>query len=292
MATVTLTGNTAYSALSVANGDTIALAGFALTFDVNPAQTGVIVQTPGTAGTVVLSTPNTYTFSGWTFTSGTGNLLTTIAAGKTVGGDWYGGVTANTRAIVTNNGTINGNVYGGTVGANIYGVLTNNGTINGNVTARSGQGGFGVSANAGTINGNVVGGSVSSASGISTNTGLINGNVTGGSAFGCHGISTNSGSICGTVTGGSISTANGISTCYGIIDGAIINGTGAAIATFPPVFFARGNLLQTTVPSTVQKFYSFGTVNPAATNNAVSTTVLSEGSSSKPQLPFLQQVIG
>ncbi len=290
MATITLVGNTNYSALTVADGDTIALAGFALTFDVNPSQVNVIVQSPGSNGTIVIGAPNTYTFSGWTFTAGNATLLTTLASGKTVGGTWIGGA-ANTRAIATNSGTINGDVRGGS-GVNSYGVNINSGTINGNVRAQNGDSAFGVATNNGTINGNVTGGSVSNGRGISSNNGLINGNVTGGSAFGTHGIGTHNGSICGDVTGGSVSTANGISTCYGIVDGAIINGTGAAIGTFPPVFFARGNLLQTTVPSTVQKFYSFGIVNPAATNNAVSTTVLSEGTVSKPTHPMLQQVIG
>jgi len=122
---------------------------------------------------------------------------------------------------------------------------------------------------------------------------LISGNVTGGSAFACHGVRLNNGPIIGDLTGGSINTANGISINYGIIDGAIINSTGTAIGTYPAVFFCRGNLLQTTIPSTVQRLYSFGAINPLATNNAVSTTILSAGSgSSRPVSPFSQQVIG
>jgi hypothetical protein len=275
MATITLAGNTNYSALTVADGDTIALAGFALTFDANPTAINVIVQSPGSNGTIVIGSPNTYDFTGWTFTAGNATLLTTLSAGKTVGGTWIGGG-SNTRAIATNSGTINGDVRGGS-GANSYGVNINSGTINGNVRAQNGDSAFGVSTNNGTINGNVTGGTVSNGRGLSTNNGLINGHVTGGSAFSTHGVGINNGSICGNVTGGTTATANGVGVCYGIIDGAIINGTGAAIGTFPPVFFARGNLLQTTVPSTVQKFYSFGEINPFATNNAVATTILSEG---------------
>jgi hypothetical protein len=292
VAIITLTANTNYSALTVANGDTIVLAGFALTFDVNPAETNITVQTPGTAGTIVIGAPNTYGFSGWSFTAGTVVLLSALASGKSVGGTWTAGAGSNTRAITTNNGTINGNVLGGS-GVNAFGVQTNNGTINGNVVALNGQSGNGVLTNNGIINGNVTGGSISAAAGIQNNLGRIIGNVTGGSAFGCHGIGVNSGSVIGDVTGGSVTTANGIGTSYGIIDGAIINGTGAAIGTYPSVFFCRGNLLQTTIPNTVQRLYSFGSINPLATNNAVSTTILSEGGgSSRPVNPFTQQVIG
>jgi len=291
MAIITLIANTNYSALTVADGDTIRLAGFALTFDVNPSQTGVTVEAPSTNGTIVIGAPNTYDFTGWSFLAGNQVLLATLASGKTVGGSWRAGA-ANTRAITTNNGVINGNVQGGT-GVNAYGVQTNNGTINGNVIASSGQSSNGVFTNAGTINGNVTGGSTSGAAGIDANNGLISGNVTGGSAFACHGVRVNNGPIIGDLTGGSINTANGISINYGIIDGAIINSTGTAIGTYPAVFFCRGNLLQTTISSTVQRLYSFGSINPLATNNAVSTTILSEGGgSSRPVNPFTQQVIG
>jgi hypothetical protein len=273
MATITLTANTNYSALSVANGDTIDLAGFALTFDVNPAETGVIVQSPGTNGTIAIGSPSTYDFSGWSFTAGNVSLLSTLAAGKTVGGTWTGGA-ANTRAIVTNNGIINGSVRGG-AGVNSYGVNTNAGIINGNVLAQNGQAAFGVSFNSGTINGNVTGGSVSGGSGVNNNLGLIIGDVIGGTGFNCTGVASNTGSIIGTITGGTGSIAHGVGSCWGIVDGAIVNGTATAIGTYPPVFFCRGDLLQTTIPSTVQRLYSFGAINPLATNNAIATTILS-----------------
>jgi hypothetical protein len=248
MATITLTANTNYSALSVANGDTIDLAGFALTFDANPAETGVIVQSPGTNGTIAIGSPNVYDFSGWSFTAGNAVLLGTLETGKTVGGNWTGGAaSSNIFAITTNSGTINGNVTGGS-GNVSNGVFTNNGTINGNVTGGSGTNSRGVQQNNGTINGNVTGGTGASAAGVLINAGTIDGDVAGGSGSGAAGLRDNTGLITGNVSGSGATGAHGISIFNsGTIQGQVVGGTTANVVG---VVHNRGTILGGTIGGT------------------------------------------
>lgn len=285
MATITLTSNSNYSSLSVADGDTIELNGFQLTFDINPVAINVQVQTPGKAGTIILGVPATYDFVGWTFIAGTAALLTTVASGKSVGGDWTAGTAGNTHAIATNSGTINGNVTGGSnTGAS--GVNVNNGVINGNATGGSATNAAGVNNQSGTLNGNATGGSGSGACGVITNIGRITGSVTGGTASTAHGVSENRGRCDGTVTGGSGGSAAGVlvnnGTILGLVTGGVNNfcpGIGthngnaigglANVGVVVPVTTYRGSTLFTHGPNTIiniptsitQVYTLFGSLN-------------------------------
>ena len=269
MATITLTGNTNYSALTVANNDTIALAGFRLTLDVVPSQTGVSVTTVGTAGTVVFGLVTSYPLVGWTLTAGTGILISSIASGVTVGAAVVGGSATNVATVNTNNGIISGSVTGGSAsGAN--GVAVNNGIISGAVTT----------------------GSVSGAFGVSSNNGTISGSVTGGSASGAYGVNANNGTISGSVTGGSVSGAYGVATNNGNCIGGLTNATGSAVLTWRgSAHIVNGPLSAITFPSTITTLYSlFGAMSGSATVDPATTVITL--SVPRPSSPFLQQVIG
>jgi hypothetical protein len=259
MATVTLTANTDVSALSLDDDDTIDLAGFVLTFDVQPTATGIQVTTPGTNGTCVF--PVACVIPTWDFFAGTSVMIGTLPANCEIGGV-TGGTAASAECVITNNGIISGNVFGNTADFT-RGVRINNGTITGNITSSSGNRSFGVQDNNGTINGdlfgiaaaavelntgtilgsafagsgpglisnsgtltgNAVGGSVALSHGVATNIGEIGGVAVGGSVNAARGCQTNNGTIRGGVVGGSATTADGVQTNNGTIEGMVIGGT-------------------------------------------------------------------
>jgi len=296
VATITLTGATAYSAIvGLVDGDTIDCAGFALTLDIQPTHSTISVVSPGTAGTVVFA--GAWNIPTWSFTCGGTSMIATLPIGATVG-NVSGGATASTNCVTTNNGTIAGSVTGGS-GSNAFAVNSNNGTITGNVTGGSvgravntnagtitggltggsGATAFAVNINSGTITGSVTGGSVVGAAGIQTNTGLISGNVfgtstagvfsvtnnngtitgnvTGGSAANCDAVSINSGTITGLCTGGTNSTANAVQNNYGNCIGGLVDSTANAVAVFTgTTHLVHGPLTQVTIPATITTLYS------------------------------------
>lgn len=132
MATVTLIANTNYSALTVGSGDTIALAGFALTLDVGaPTASNVIVTAVGNAGTVLIGAPSTFALTGWTLRGGTAALVANnTVAGKTISGcTFVGSTTSGTSTINENAGVLVGcTIVPGTV-SNANGIDVNTGLL-------------------------------------------------------------------------------------------------------------------------------------------------------------------
>jgi hypothetical protein len=168
MATITLTANTNVSALTLASDDTIDLAGFVLTFDVQPTATGIQVTSPGTNGTCVF--PVACVIPTWDFfagATGSAGMIQTLPANCEIG-SITGGPIANNRGIANNNGTVG--VSNGGADSTAHGVATNNGTIG---AANGGSGAFatGASTNNGTIH-RANGGSFSTAHGVRFNNGL------------------------------------------------------------------------------------------------------------------------
>jgi hypothetical protein len=195
MATITLASDTNVSALSLANNDTIDLAGFVLTFDAQPAVTGIQVTSPGTVGTVVF--PVACLIPTWDFFAGTTTMILTLPADCEIG-SVTGGTLTNRRGIATNNGVV-GTAIGG-AGPTAAGILTNNGVV-----------------------GTAIGGAGTGAIGISTNNGTVIRSV-GGAGTGANGISTNSG-VCLRLTNNSnlgVAAWNG-NTCF--VEGPFIDGT-------------------------------------------------------------------
>jgi hypothetical protein len=261
MATITLTGNTTYSTLTVANGDTINLDGFALTIGAQPSETNITVNTPGKAGTVTIS--GGYDLSTWSFTAGTAVLITTIPSGCTIG-TLNGGAAAGAT---TNNGSVT-TVNGGT-GTNIVGIGTNNGTVT-NANGAAASGSIAVNINAGTIT-NATAGSAANAHGCSTNNGTIT-TATGGSASAAHGCSTNNATVI-SAAGGTNAAAYGISlnngTCLKLDDN-----TGAAINTFRgTVFFCFGPDILGSIKAPITTIYSLGKMSTSATLPVGSTLI-------------------
>ncbi len=262
MATITLTGNTTYSTLTVANGDAINLDGFALTIGAQPNETNITVNTPGKAGTVTIS--GGYNLSTWSFTAGTAVLITTIPSGCTIGTLTGGSAGAGAT---TNNGTIT-TVNGGS-GTNIFGVSTNNGTIT-NANGSAAAGGTAVLTNAGTIT-NATGGSASNAAAVTTNNGTIT-TATGGSASGTSGCVTNNGTVTSAI-GGTNAAAYGVSLNNGICL-KLDDNTGAAINTFRgTVFFCFGPDILGAIKSPITTIYSLGAISGSATLPAGSTLI-------------------
>ena len=208
MATITLAANTNVSALSLANDDTIDLAGFVLTFDVQPTVTGIQVTTPGTAGTCVF--PVACVIPTWDFFAGAGVLIATLPANCEIG-NATGGSTTSARGISTNNGVV-GTSQGGAGGLS-HGVFTNNGTVDVAVGSDS-TGSHGVFTNNGIVN-TANGGAAGSAVGVMINNrtvGTANGGTSGAGSN--NGVGTNNGAV--TVANGGIgNNANGINTNNG-----------------------------------------------------------------------------
>ncbi|WP_417744837.1 hypothetical protein [Rosistilla oblonga] len=269
MATHTLVANTNVSALSLANGDTIDLAGYKLTFDVDPAATDVTVETPGTAGTVEFSVD--CDLSTWDFIAGTTTLISVVPSGVSIG-TVSGGTAAAAHGCGTNNGTI------GTVNAsdvsNARGCNVNNGTI-GTVNGGSGGNSRGCGTNNGEI-GTVNGGSGSDARGCADNNGTI-GTVNGGSVAAAYGCSNNNGTI-GTVNGGT--AAQGVQTNNGTILNIRDSDYADAVRVYSgSVLFTNGPTLATTLPSTITTLYHLGPLTDSAVIPETTTTIeLSEGS--------------
>jgi hypothetical protein len=209
MATITLTANTAYSALTLANNDTIDCAGFVLTLDIQPTHTGISVTTPGTAGTVTIS--GAWDLSTWSFTAGTTTIITTNPVGCTIGSVTAGSAT-NARGCVTNNGTI----VLCTGSPSAYGCNTNSST--GVITTCVAGGGCGCLTNEGLIT-TLTGNPAAYTFNCQTNHNTIM-SVTGGNLISARGVATNYGTIY-TCTGGSAATAYGCDINYGIIHNCI-----------------------------------------------------------------------
>jgi len=265
MATITLTGNTSLSALTtLANNDTIALAGFTLDINTTTAITGVSVTTVGTAGTVTFSSTGVNAnLSTWSFTAGTGVLIATVPAGVTIG-TVTGGTAANARAVTTNSGTIT-NPVGGSGNAAV-GVNTNNGTVS-NATGGSAVNAHGISVNSAIVT-NCTGGSISGAHGIGTNNGTVS-TATGGSTGSADGVFTNNCVVTTAIGGSGASTAYGVFSSLGEVF-SVTPGTSRAVGSFSggtkvifgPTFNGVFTASSTAAPTTI---YSIGALSGSAT---------------------------
>lgn len=234
MAVVTLVANTAYSALSVSNGDTIALAGYRLTIDTQPAETSVSVTTTGTAGKVTIS--GAYDLSTWSFTAGTSTLIDgSVPVGCTIG-EVNGGTSSNASGVATNLGTVTASNGGSASGA--YGLVNNNGTVT-TVTGGSANSAHGVNNNFGTVT-TSNGGSLANAFGIATNLGTVT-TSNGGSANNTHGVNSNSGTVT-TSNGSSVANAHGVNTNNGTVitsNGGSVAGSRGVSVNYGQVFAAN-----------------------------------------------------
>jgi hypothetical protein len=251
MATITLTADTDYSALSLSNGDDIDCAGFILTLDIQPTETEIDVVSPGTNGRVVFS--GAWVIPTWDFYAGSSTavgMIGTLPSGAEIRSITGGGIN-NARGININNGIV-GTSTGGS-GSSSHGIHTNNGSVE--TSTGGGASANGVTINNGYID-STVGGSGTNSQGVNTNqsTGTVGtatpgtggnaqgvninnghietaigststtfvpvvntnngtiGSVTAGSVNGATGVGTNNGHI-DSVLGGSVSGANGVSTC-------------------------------------------------------------------------------
>jgi len=310
MATVTLVANTNYSALTVADGDTIDCAGFQLTINIQPAQTGVFVVSPATAGTVSIS--GAYDLSTWSFTGGTVTFIATVPIGASLGTVTAGSGTF-AHGVGTNNGTIT-TVNGATTGSGGQGVQTNNGTVgtaNGGAVASA----FGVTTNNGTVT-TSNGGTASNVIGVSTNNGTIT-TANGGTATGTHGVATNSGTVSnangsgfahgvntnnryvGTANGGAVGHGVAVNngsvghaigglgaSAYGILfnnGGLVLRLTanvGMAVSLWNgAIAFVEGPYIDGVIPSNIKTIYSLGPLSGDATIAGDATVIeMAEGS--------------
>jgi hypothetical protein len=288
MATVTLIANTNYSALTLANDDTIDCAGFVLTLNIQPTHTGIQVTSPGTAGTVVFS--GAWLLPTWDFFAGAngfGGMIGTLPTGATIK-SITGGSASNGTGIATNNGTVTTAIGGSGTSAN--GIVTNNGTV---TTARGGAvtSGAGVSTNNGTVT-LAIGGTTASSTGIATNNGTVT--TANGGTFGSGlGVGTNNGTVT-LALGGSGGVANhGVSTNNGLCL-RLTDGTGRGVSIWRgSQCFVEGPYIAGVIPTNIKTIYSLGALSGSATIAGDATVVtLSEGGGSRPSNPFLQQVIG
>jgi hypothetical protein len=290
MTTHILTANTNVSALTLANGDTIDLAGFTLNFNVQPTATGIQVTTPGTNGTCVF--PVACVIPTWDFFGGantTAGMIGTLPANCEIGSITAGTV-ANSRGVGNNNGTIgtvNSGSVSGTIGVNIN--SGNIGIVNSNtgVGVQTNDGAIGianaisnvcVNTNNATV-GVANGGSVSGAFAVNSNNGTV-GTANGGSAANCHGVNISNASV-GAANGGSFSTAHGVSQNRGTCLRAFDN-TGLGVNT------SRGDYKLVIGPDfqsdiqdalgTITTIYSIGPLSGLASIPAGVTVIeLSEG---------------
>jgi hypothetical protein len=272
MATVTLAANTDVSALSLSDGDTIDLAGFVLTFDVQPTVTGIQVTTPGTNGTCVF--PVACAIPTWDFFAGsntTAGMIGTLPANCEIGSITAGSIT-NSRGIQTNNGTV-GLANAGS-GSTAYGITTQNGIV-GTANGGSGSTAVGILNNNGMV-GTANGGSANQAFGVSTNNAKV-GTANGGIGSSAHGISGNNGTV-GAANGGSDPSAYGILFNNGLCL-RLSDSVGSAVNTWRGnACFVEGPFIDGTIPSNIQTIYSLGQLSENATIAGDATVItLSEG---------------
>jgi hypothetical protein len=258
MATITLTGNTNVSALSLANNDTIDLAGFVLTFNAQPAVTGIQVTTPGTAGTCVFSV--TCVIPTWGFFAGTVALISSLPVGCSIGSA-TGGTGAFSRGVVTNEGEV-GVATGGS-GGNSQGVATNNAKV-----------------------GVAIGGTGTNVSGVAINNGTIE-TATGAGGGGTHGVQSNNGTVV-TANGGSSVSSRGVSANNGTVLRAF-DSVGLAIDISRGDFkLVNGPDFQTTINNPnndITTIYSIGPLSNLATVPVGATVIeLSAGGGAAFQL--------
>ena len=293
MATITLTANTNVSALTLANDDTIDLAGFVLTFDVQPTVTGIQVTTPGTNGTCVF--PVACVIPTWDFFAGAVELIATLPENCEIGSITAGSA-ANARGVGSNFGKIsivNGGSASTAVGVNTNATVGNIGAVN----AGTAGGAHGMATNNGTVN-TATGGSAGNTFGITTNTGTVF-QANGGSASNTPGVAINNATV-GLAIGGSVGFGVGTNNStvgkaiggtglvvYGINtnDGVCLrgeDGVGRAINLFRGDFkLVIGPEFQTTIENPrgdITTIYSIGPLSELATIPAgVQVITLSEG---------------
>ncbi len=265
MATVTLAADTDYSALTVADGDTIELAGYTLAMDAVPTEINVIVQTVGTAGKMTLLGSTDYPLTGWTMTAGSSFLIATVPIGTTLGGSLFSGTVAGAYGCSNNYGTIISITSGATYA--VYGCNLNYGTI---TTCTAGTAGraYGCNANLGTIT-TCTAGSVSQAYGCHSNYGTIT-TCTGGTTNGAYGCNRNYGTIT-TCTAGTTYGAYGCAINYGIILNITDGATIAVLRWDGSITFMFGPGVQGIVPANITTLYVLGALSGSATIDAGTT---------------------
>lgn len=203
MATVTLSAPTNYSVVepSLSNGDTIALNGFALTFDKSPALNALFVTAAGNSGTIVLGTPASFTFTGCDFQAGGVALMTAVANKSINGGTFRGGTGINAAGLsivfVSGFSVSNAAGYAGSA-TGAHGInnqntgMTNCAGYAGNTSGVHGING-GTIASGDYINCTGIGGGTSGSHGINVaGVRLISCTGTGGSASGSYGLAVSS----------------------------------------------------------------------------------------------------
>jgi hypothetical protein len=304
MATVTLTGDTNYSALTLANDDTIACAGFILTLDIQPIETGIQVTSVGTNGRVVFS--GAWNLPTWDFFAGastSSGMINTLPVGATIK-SIRGGSGVLSHGIGTNSGTVI-TCTGGS-GGSARGIQTNNGVVTSSIGG-TGNGAHGIDINnagctvttatggttgnqkgVNTNNGTVItanGGGINGSTGINTNNGTVT-TANGGTTAGAYGININGYSgIVTTVNGGTgvggfgIATNNGrvtsviggsSATVYGISTNngyclRLTDSTGRAVLTWNGTMaFVEGAYINGTIPSNIKTIYTLGTLSELA----------------------------
>ena len=289
--TTTLTEDTTYSTLMIMSYDTIDLAGYVLTIDSQPYEWGIVITSPGTAGSVTLS--GGYDLSTWSMTAGTTTLITTIPAGTELD-SLTGGSATSAYGCSTNNGTIT-TCTGGT-GTNAYGCNANYST--GTITTCSGgsvANSLGCNTNYGTIT-TCTGGAGTNAHGcwisyktITTCTGGSGASYgcrtsfgkittctggTGTNAFGCW---ANQGLVT-TAVGGSGTTAYGIGFNYSYVLNLTDTTRLAVGSWYSQTVFVLGPGIVGEIKAPVATIYSLGAMNAGATLPGGATVItLSEG---------------
>lgn len=198
----TLTGNTTYSAIaaSIEDDHTIDLAGYELDIDAVPTETGITVETPGTAGTVVFSVVAACNISTWDFVAGTGTLITTLPANVTVG-DVTGGTATNARGVESGYGAVGTATGGSASGA--HGVNNNLGPgAVATAAAGTASGAYGVNVNSGVVS-NAAGGGVANSHAVFVNQHTIMTATAGGTAY-SHAVKYNYAAVVSAAGGSTI----------------------------------------------------------------------------------------
>jgi hypothetical protein len=269
--TTTLTEDTTYSTLMIMSYDTIDLAGYVLTIDSQPYESGIVITSPGTAGSVTLS--GGYDLSTWSMTAGTGVLIATIPSDTELD-SLTGGSATSAYGCTDNYGTIT-TCTGGS-GTNARGCNSNYGTI---TTCTGGTGTNAYGCNANYSSGGLIpsigiittcsGGSVANSLGCNANYGTIT-TCTGGAGTNAHGCWISYKTIT-TCTGGS-GASYGCRTSFGKIT-TCTGGTG----TNAFGCWANQGLVTTAVGGSGTTAYGIG-FNYSYVLNLTDTTRLAVGS--------------